>query len=1050
MRKETSNQFTEGLVSDLNPITTPNTVLTDNLNGTIITYNGNEFSLQNDQGNYELKHCRLKPNYIPVGIKEHGDILYIVSYNPLDKHVEIGSYPSPLMITTPNENALSNNEIRSIIKSQIIDKGKFEEKYTNLIYYSDSIIFNGDDYKLNPGDEYCIQIQEANPIYKYETIKYSILDEESNPHDITDLIDIDRSNEDEDFSYVKWTIPGWLMINARLAELSMAGINVRYFYISENNINFSFNLRLNIQDDFLIKNGILDEWCNNITNKNVLNDIKFRIKIYSKNQTYIKRDCSINEFLNEELSLEESGWTEWYKDSKIIWKTISGSININDSQEEIIVEVTPILYEKINNEEYQIEYDNLTQKLTFDLKSIDDTEWNIGTNLYQFTSSDTDVKIYTNIDGPKITDAIIDLEYEIFNLHGETITKGKFENYFGIGENVLNIKYDFKFKKENIYIARYTFKSKNKVYNTIDRFLITSELLNGFTDRLIFDKDIMFHEWISKYWSIVPNIKLTEQDFSLIQNSEEKFDNTEDNSHLKTDRDKIYFKGNKYNTFHPYPHSGLSETIQIKKGYKYRYELNKEIIFNKLYGDLWTSLEPIVKFQYKNNNVISDLDTSSINIYKYLQKDLSFSEYGSPFKYGNMNIGTFVNELEYSCELYIGVSGEDETFYYFYIFKKGDLEIEKSEIINSKNKIYDISGEIQTFLWKNNLSFIKLNVYFTETNESRSYHLSNRMVTSNTALMGTANVDLKHSMGKYIFNGIDGDSETLSFVACITRHEININETSPLEGHVTLIPLSNNDNSDSIYASLLKDLFYIDFDGDLAIYSRYILNGSGWIDKKAELEIYASGEFKNSGYNGINILEISDKLRKLFTLSKLQIKPVHANIFMGNEFVNYVSLPILNIEFNIALDNNKYPYVSENSIYEEDIVLSKLTINVESDYTSWLEILERILQRNKIRGVYSKHNSELDVIIENLNKNYNDLGEIKLSPYYFKKVDEWAEETLGIITKTQFLWAAGRTSNRDIKSEQLQEDKGIIKYGSVFKDYKLILEDKWSWLKDEI
>ena len=74
---------------------------------------------------------------------------------------------------------------------------------------------------------------------------------------------------------------------------------------------------------------------------------------------------------------------------------------------------------------------------------------------------------------------------------------------------------------------------------------------------------------------------------------------------------------------------------------------------------------------------------------------------------------------------------------------------------------------------------------------------------------------------------------------------------------------------------------------------------------------------------------------------------------MGNEFVNHVSLPILNIEFNIALDNNKYPYVSENSIYEEDIVLSKLTINVESDYTSWLEILERILQRNKIRGVYS-------------------------------------------------------------------------------------------------
>ena len=98
MRKESSNQFTEGLVCDLNPINTPNTALTDALNATIITYDGNEYSLQNDRGNYPLKHCRLKPNYIPVGIKEHGDILYIVSYNPLNENVEIGSYPSPLNI----------------------------------------------------------------------------------------------------------------------------------------------------------------------------------------------------------------------------------------------------------------------------------------------------------------------------------------------------------------------------------------------------------------------------------------------------------------------------------------------------------------------------------------------------------------------------------------------------------------------------------------------------------------------------------------------------------------------------------------------------------------------------------------------------------------------------------------------------------------------------------------------------------------------------------------------------------------------------------------
>ena len=68
-RQEALNTFTEGLVMDLNPLTTPNNVLTDCLNGTLITYNDNEFILQNDQGNYKLENCKLKPNFIPVGIK---------------------------------------------------------------------------------------------------------------------------------------------------------------------------------------------------------------------------------------------------------------------------------------------------------------------------------------------------------------------------------------------------------------------------------------------------------------------------------------------------------------------------------------------------------------------------------------------------------------------------------------------------------------------------------------------------------------------------------------------------------------------------------------------------------------------------------------------------------------------------------------------------------------------------------------------------------------------------------------------------------------------
>ena len=48
MNKVAVNTFSDGLITDLNPLSTPNTVLTNCLNGTIITYNGNEFTLQND------------------------------------------------------------------------------------------------------------------------------------------------------------------------------------------------------------------------------------------------------------------------------------------------------------------------------------------------------------------------------------------------------------------------------------------------------------------------------------------------------------------------------------------------------------------------------------------------------------------------------------------------------------------------------------------------------------------------------------------------------------------------------------------------------------------------------------------------------------------------------------------------------------------------------------------------------------------------------------------------------------------------------------------
>lgn len=90
MRKTTKNTFSDGLNLDLHPIVTPNTVLTDNLNGTFITYNGNEFCLQNDRGN--TKVAGLEDGFIPIGAKQYGGIIYIVSVND-NGLTEIGTYP---------------------------------------------------------------------------------------------------------------------------------------------------------------------------------------------------------------------------------------------------------------------------------------------------------------------------------------------------------------------------------------------------------------------------------------------------------------------------------------------------------------------------------------------------------------------------------------------------------------------------------------------------------------------------------------------------------------------------------------------------------------------------------------------------------------------------------------------------------------------------------------------------------------------------------------------------------------------------------------------
>lgn len=100
------NNFIGGLNLDSHPSAVSQNNLTDALNATVRTYNGNELMLQNDMGNTMIQDARtgttvgLSEGFIPLGMKEHGGVLYIASYNPKTKEGELGSIPSPLITYT--------------------------------------------------------------------------------------------------------------------------------------------------------------------------------------------------------------------------------------------------------------------------------------------------------------------------------------------------------------------------------------------------------------------------------------------------------------------------------------------------------------------------------------------------------------------------------------------------------------------------------------------------------------------------------------------------------------------------------------------------------------------------------------------------------------------------------------------------------------------------------------------------------------------------------------------------------------------------------------
>lgn len=355
---------------DVHPLQTPNTVLTDCLNGTFITYNGNEHVLQNDMGNFKLEKCKLKENYIPIGTASYGDILYIASYNPIDKKFELGSYPSPLQWEdTSVDGSLS---FQSILQTAVAQK-KAEGQdpilyYTELGQYAHNSVFDKEEFKLLPGDKYKLEENLIGP--KIEGFEYFILDENNVAQNIDD---IEKNTTDP--IPVSWQIPGNLGVTSSV--LTPFSHKMSVLSVTTGPTTAQFNLRsvISIYDDRLLKEEVLDLLFKNIS---------FKTEVFIDGQVTTDLNPTI-EFGNGDKvkAYDSSGIYQWLYDKKQLVYEYTLVVNYGKENDENDAFVLHKVGERINEdgiiEKYDIYYERPTEIrcvpiLRYDLDE-DEREW---------------------------------------------------------------------------------------------------------------------------------------------------------------------------------------------------------------------------------------------------------------------------------------------------------------------------------------------------------------------------------------------------------------------------------------------------------------------------------------------------------------------------------------------------------------------------------------------------------------------------------------------------------------------------------------------------
>lgn len=216
----------------MHPLSSNQQSLSDALNATMITYNGNEMILQNDMGNTKIQDAKtgnimgLRDGFIPVGLEEHGGIMYIASVNK-EGVGEIGTIPSP------------------VIKYNIEDDSKIEPISLDFSY-KESPAVRISERVLYPEDKFLISIDQEAPFLK------------------TISVSVQKANIKTESGYIG------------IKDLYMGMTELNYPYISKYNISLSDQLEFKRG---LYKINLYSQTKNNtICLNNIVNNISILYK----------------------------------------------------------------------------------------------------------------------------------------------------------------------------------------------------------------------------------------------------------------------------------------------------------------------------------------------------------------------------------------------------------------------------------------------------------------------------------------------------------------------------------------------------------------------------------------------------------------------------------------------------------------------------------------------------------------------------------------------------------------------------------------------------